>query len=91
LEPTGNSNPQPVFYARDLKVVSRKVIGIEKIHLRLTFGKDGLNIDAVAFRQAHWDTCMPEKVEVLFHFELNEYNGRVSFQLNVRDMRPSEK
>lgn len=90
LEPTGNNNEQPVFLARDLIVVRHKVIGSEKNHLRLTFKKDGPIFDAVAFRQAHWDTCMPERVDILFNFELNEYNGRVSFQLNVRDMRPSE-
>jgi hypothetical protein len=30
---------------------------------------------------------MPDRVDLLYHFELNEYQGRQSLQLNVRDIR----
>jgi hypothetical protein len=34
---------------------------------------------------------MPARIDLAYHFEKNEFRGRVSPQLNVRDLRPSEK
>jgi single-stranded-DNA-specific exonuclease len=91
IEPTGNENPKPVLVTRGLRVLRCSKIGSEKTHLRLTVKNEkGLTIDAVAFRQGFWADQMPEKIDLLYTFELNEYNGRVSFQLNVKDIRPTE-
>lgn len=91
LEPTGNENPKPLFMSRGLKVIRKSKIGKEKNHLRLTVsGNSGPTIDGVAFRMGDWADAMPEKIDILYYFELNEYNGTVSFQLNVRDIRASE-
>jgi hypothetical protein len=32
---------------------------------------------------------MPAMVDLLYTFERNEYNGRVSLQLKLRDLKPS--
>jgi single-stranded-DNA-specific exonuclease len=91
LEPTGNENPKPLFMSKGLKVIRKSKIGREKNHLRLTVsGKSGHSIDAVAFRMGEWADDMPEKIDLLYYFEVNDYNGNVSFQLNVRDIRASE-
>jgi single-stranded-DNA-specific exonuclease len=91
IEPTGNENPKPVFVTRGLSVLRSSKMGSEKTHLRLTVKNErGVTIDAVAFRQAFWAEQMPEKIDIIYNFELNEYNGRVSFQLNVKDIRPSD-
>ncbi len=47
-------------------------------------------MDAIAFRQGHWLEAMPAKVDLLYTFEENEYNGSTSLQLNVKDIQPSE-
>ncbi len=76
---------------RDLRVGRKSRMGHEKNHLRMTvMNENGLVIDAVAFRMGDWADDMPERIDILYYFELNEYNGRVSFQLNVRDIRASE-
>lgn len=91
MEPTGNENPKPVFMTRGLRVKRKNRIGHEKNHLRLTVVEDnGVYIDGVAFRMGDWMETMPEKIDIVYHFELNDFNGQVSFQLNIRDIRPSE-
>jgi len=89
MEPTGLGNPGVLFVSRNLKVSRYKNVGKDGSHLRLTVNEDGLLFDAIAFRQGHWAEDMPMFVDLLYTFETNEYNGRVSFQLNVRDIKPS--
>jgi single-stranded-DNA-specific exonuclease len=89
IEPTGLGNPGVLFVSRNLKVSRFKAVGKEGSHLRLTVNEDGLLFDAIAFRQGHWVADMPPFVDLLYTFETNEYNGRVTFQLNVRDIKPS--
>ncbi len=88
LQPTGYGNPDPLFIARDLKVAQSRTVGRDSSHLKLTL-TDGSRtlMDAIAFRFGHWKADMPERVDVMFQFEKNEYQGRVSLQLNVRDMK----
>jgi len=91
LEPTGNENPKPLFMSRGVKVIRKSKIGKEKNHLRLTVsGSNGTTIDAVAFRMGDWADHMPEKIDLLYYFEINDFNGNKSFQLNVRDIRAAE-
>jgi single-stranded-DNA-specific exonuclease len=91
LEPTGNENPKPLFISKGLKVNRKSKIGKEKNHLRMTVsGDSGPSIDAVAFRMGDWADDMPARIDILYYFELNDFNGNVSFQLNVRDIRASE-
>jgi len=91
MEPTGNENPKPVFLTKNLKVIRKSLIGTEKNHLRMTVrNENGLTIDAIGFRMGTWYEEMPEKVDILYHFELNVYKDRESFQLNLCDIRPSE-
>jgi single-stranded-DNA-specific exonuclease len=89
IEPTGLGNPGVLFVSRNLKVSRYKAVGKEGNHLRLTVNEDGLLFDAIAFRHGHWAANMPSFVDLLYTFETNEFNGRVTFQLNVRDIKPA--
>lgn len=90
LEPTGQSNPEVHFVTRGLRVTRSRAIGSDGAHLRLTVW-DGVTYDAVAFRQGHWDGRLPDKVDLLYAFERNTYNGRESLQLNVKDIKASTR
>ena len=35
-------------------------------------------------------TDMPERVDIAYRFEVNEFNGRSSLQLNIKDLRAAE-
>jgi len=58
-------------------------------HLRLTVQQDGLRFPCVAFRQGHLYDSLPEVVDIAYNFEENHYNGNVTLQLNVRDIKPA--
>jgi len=90
LEPTGLGNPEAVFVSRDLRVKWPKKIGNEGQHLRMSVTDGYITYDAVAFRQGYWADQMPAKVDLLYVFETNLYQGRESLQLNVRDISLAE-
>ncbi|GAB4580352.1 MAG: single-stranded-DNA-specific exonuclease RecJ [Anaerolineales bacterium] len=87
LQPTGYGNPDPLFIARGVKVVNSRPVGRDASHLKLTLGDGKKVIDAIAFKFGHWQGNMPKQVDVAFSFERNEYQGYVSLQLNVRDLK----
>jgi single-stranded-DNA-specific exonuclease len=90
LQPTGMGNPTPVFMTRGLNVTRQWTVGSENSHLRLVVTDGRITYDAVAFRQAHWLAQLPPKIDVMYTFELNEYRGQASLQLNIRDIRPTQ-
>lgn len=87
LQPTGYSNPQAAFVSRDLRVTKSRPVGKDGAHLKLTVTDGRITYDAIAFRQGHWHDQMPERIDLLYNFELNEFNGRTTLQLNVRDLK----
>lgn len=89
LQPTGAGNPEAVFVSRGLKVVRSKPVGLDGKHLKLAVSDGRITYDAIAFRQGHWWEKMPERIDILYQFEKNVYNGRESLQLNVRDLKPT--
>jgi hypothetical protein len=72
-----------------LKPSSLRAVGREGAHLRLSVSDGWITYNAIAFQQGYWIDQMPSKIDILYNFELNEYNGRQSLQLNIRDLKPS--
>jgi len=89
LQPTGYGNRQALFVSRGLKVTSSRTVGKDNSHLKMTVTDGRIHFDAIAFRQGHWREKMPPRVDILFTFERNEFNGRISLQLNVQDIKPT--
>jgi single-stranded-DNA-specific exonuclease len=88
LEPTGYGNPEAVFVSRNVKVKMARTVGSEGRHLKLTFEDErGTTIDSIGFRMGHLKPELPPYVDVLYHFEANEYNGRRTLQLNLKDVK----
>lgn len=87
LQPTGYGNHQAYFISRDLRVVKSQTVGRDNSHLRLTVTDGWITYNAIAFRQGYWQEQMPAKIDILYTFELNEYNNRKYLQLNVRDIK----
>jgi single-stranded-DNA-specific exonuclease len=90
MEPTGASNPGATFVTRGLRVLSSKVVGKDSAHLKLrVVDSVSASMDAIAFRQGHWAGKLPAYVDLLYKFEMNAYNGYLTPQLNVKDIRPA--
>jgi len=88
LEPTGYGNPDAIFVSRNVKVKSSRTVGAEGRHLKLTLEDErGVSIDSIGFRMGQLQSTLPSRVDALYHFESNEYNGRTSLQLNLKDVK----
>ena len=90
LQPTGYGNPDPAFVCRNLTIRSKRAIGADGKHLKLTVTDGWLSAEAICFRSGYLIQSLPAKVDLLFTFERNEYNGTISFQLNVKDIQASQ-
>ena len=91
FEPTGYGNPEPVFVSEGLRVSSSRAVGRDGKHLKLSVTDGYSHFDAIAFQLGKLQPSLPEFVDLLFTFELNDFNGRKNLQLKVRDIRPSER
>jgi single-stranded-DNA-specific exonuclease len=90
LEPTGYGNPEAVFVSRNIKVRLARTVGSEGKHLKLTLEDErGAPVDAIGFRLGHLRHDLPPHIDVLYRFEANEFNGRTSLQLNLKDLKPA--
>lgn len=89
LEPTGYGNREAAFVARNVKVKNARTVGADGRHLKLILEDENrYNHDAIGFRLGDWQKKIPPRVDILFTYEVNEYNGRVGYQLNIKDIKP---
>lgn len=91
LEPTGEGNPQPLFLTRGLSVSQAQLIGAEEQHLRLTVTDGSLACEAIAFRWGTRVDDLPGRLDLVYHVEQDEWNGKRRLPLNVRDIGASEE
>ncbi len=90
LEPTGYGNPEAVFVSRDVKIKSSRTVGAESKHLKLTLEDSrGAAYDAIGFRLGALQASLPPRVDILYTLEANEWNGRTTLQLNLKDIKPA--
>ncbi|MCX6081278.1 MAG: single-stranded-DNA-specific exonuclease RecJ [Chloroflexi bacterium] len=87
LQPTGYGNPEPVFVSRNLQVKASRTVGMDAKHLKLTLSDGRVSFDAIGFRLGHLKASMPPRVDVMYTFETNEFNGRTTLQLNLKDVK----
>ncbi len=91
LEPTGNSNEQAKFMTRNLEVREVRTVGNGHSHLKLKLSANGQPpIDAIGFGLGQWAHDLPPRLDVAYHLEINEWQGRRNLQLNMQDIRPAE-
>jgi single-stranded-DNA-specific exonuclease len=72
-----------------LQVRDSRAVGQDGRHLKLVVTDGWITYDAIAFRHGDWAQAMPKMVDLLYRFEANEFNGRRTLQLNVRDLKVS--
>jgi single-stranded-DNA-specific exonuclease len=87
MQPTGYGNHQASFVSRNLKPTRYRTVGKDNSHLKLSVSDGQITFDAIAFRLGEWANHMPARIDLLYRFELNEFNGRKNLQLNVQDIK----
>lgn len=90
LEPYGVSNPVPCFVLRGVTLNDVNGISDNK-HSRLSLGNGRYTISAMYFSNSpdSLGVYVGDKVDVLFNIDINEWGGRESVQVIVRDLKPS--
>ncbi|MDZ7742799.1 MAG: single-stranded-DNA-specific exonuclease RecJ [Bacteroidota bacterium] len=92
--PFGPGNMSPVFLAEKLidtghaRVVGQKHLKLKVIHREIS----SLPFPAIAFQQGHFfeDISNGNAFNLCYHLEENEWNGVVSLQINVKDIKMEE-
>lgn len=85
LQPFGMGNPEPIFLLKGANVVETRILKGEHLKMRISSG--GKLLDAIAFGMA--GRLVHEKVDLAVSLQINEWNGRNTLQLRVKDMRHS--
>jgi single-stranded-DNA-specific exonuclease len=89
LEPTGHKNGQAVFMSRNLRVVDSRLVKESHLKLKLV-GDNEPPIEAIGFSLGDWLSDIPERIDAVYHLEINEWLGRRNLQMRLRDIRPAE-
>ena len=90
LEPLGQANPSPLLVVRGCRVRSARAVGSGK-HLKLVLdGYPGSAVlDGIGFGLGERANGLAADahLDIAFHLEVNEWQGRRTLQLNVQDLR----
>ena len=89
LEPTGNANASPIFMSRNVNVYSHRSVGQDGSHLQMWVGDGQVKLQCIAFRQGSWAGQLPDKVDLAYSINVNEWNGKTNLQLVVQDIQES--
>lgn len=90
MEPFGMKNPEPVFMMADMLVEDIMPISSDR-HVRLSLRKNGVLYTAMLFGTGTGgcNFAQGNYIDVAFHLEINEFRGKRTVQLNVRDVHLS--
>lgn len=91
LAPFGEGNPQPVFASQGVQIIDAQVLGSDNQHLKLRLKQDDFPFvfEAIAFGQGSlFSQLFPEqKIDIAYHLEKDEWNGRTKLKLRIRDIK----
>ncbi|MDD2554707.1 MAG: single-stranded-DNA-specific exonuclease RecJ, partial [Desulfotomaculaceae bacterium] len=88
LSPFGHANPDPLLSCRGTKLLESRGVGKKAAHLKMRLGGDNTVLDGIGFNLGAYAEVLAagETVDLAFVPDINEYNGRRSLQLNVKDL-----
>lgn len=90
LKPYGQSNKEPLFVYKGLKVEAIRTLKEDK-HLKMTLRDDKFLVEALAFSQGERrdEIRIGYKIDVVCNVELNTFNTPKTIQLIVQDFKKS--
>ena len=89
LSPFGAGNPEPLFLLRNAR--AQQVTPCGTGHLKFSIRQGGFSLPCVAFAfPPHWADILPGEIDLLVSAQKNEWQGRVSLQLRVKDIRRAQ-
>ena len=89
MAPFGQGNPEPRFGARDLSVVSSRIVGGNHLKVRLR-QRSGASLDAIAFNRGNLlgkQVRDGARLAAVFTPRRNAWNGKIAVELEIRDIK----
>jgi len=92
LEPYGFGNEHPIFIANDVVLGDFSSVGVDGAHLRARFKNDKMGVGGIGWQLGRRaaDFKKGQKVDVVFHLEINVWQSRESAQLMILDIKSSD-
>lgn len=94
LEPFGNGNRQPSVYLPRVTIDDLRWVGSDGRHAKLTLSDGTTTLSGIGFGllDNHPNLATGQEVSILAHIDRNDFNGKSSLQLVVRqvDIAPGE-
>ena len=91
LEPFGNKNEKPKFARKDIKILSKKVLGKNKNVVKMLLeDTDGTVVEGIYFgdgEEFFEDIGDRKEIDIIYYPDINEYNGRESLQIVISNYR----
>ena len=89
MEPFGPENMRPVFITKNVMDAGYSK-PVKEQHLRLVVKENNTVLTGIFFRAAHYLPIVQQgPFDIVYTIDENEWNGSVSLQLKVMDIRPS--
>ncbi len=86
FEPFGASNPNPVFAVENLVIKDKKLMGQDKNHLKIICDAGGHELTCIWWQRGDVTLDIGDRLDALFHPNLNEFNGNKYLQLILQDV-----
>jgi single-stranded-DNA-specific exonuclease len=94
LAPFGVANPTPVFLSTEVMLKEYRGVGAGGRHLKLRLSQVGREHDGIGFDLGHLTSQMYSHrvtaIDIIYTIEVNEWNGIIRPQLNVKGLRVAE-
>ncbi|MHA1570028.1 MAG: single-stranded-DNA-specific exonuclease RecJ [Alphaproteobacteria bacterium] len=84
LAPFGFGNPEPVLGARDVRVLSKQIVGNDHLKLRVSHRNSAMAV--MAYGRAELLDHIGSRVDLAYSPEFNQYGGMEHIQLRVKDI-----
>lgn len=92
FQPFGQGNWNPVFLIRQCRIIGCNAVGKNGNHLKGVIGDGkGTTRQIIGFQLGEWAQKLKpaDRVDILCHAEINEWNGNREIQLKIIDLKPS--
>ena len=89
MEPFGPENMRPVFVAKNVQDAGYSKI-VKEQHIRFVVKQGNISFSGIGFNMAGKSGLLKKPFDLVFTIDENEWNGNVSLQLKVIDLRASE-
>lgn len=88
MQPFGLSNPPPLLGCRKASVAACRGVGKESAHLKMRLRSGSVTVESIGFNLGAYAEVLAteETVDLAFAPGINEYQGRRSLQLKVKDV-----